>query len=92
MVFGMTLGTYTFVHVLFSLGDRLGIRRDARTAHRKTTRPLNGQRDRVRLSVRPPLTCAVEPGAHDYRQLVERKDLAAFETAPFEGDLRVVGW
>ena len=30
-------------------------------------------------------------GAHDYRQLVQRKDLAAFETAPLEADLRVVG-
>jgi uncharacterized protein len=30
-------------------------------------------------------------GAHDYRQLLEREDLAAFETAPFEADLRVVG-
>jgi hypothetical protein len=34
---------------------------------------------------------ADEPGAHDYRQLIERKDVAAFETAPFESDLRVVG-
>ena len=34
---------------------------------------------------------AADPGAHDYRQLVERKDLAAFETAPFGSDLRVVG-
>jgi hypothetical protein len=34
---------------------------------------------------------AAEPGAHDYRQLAERKDLAAFDTAPFESDLRVVG-
>jgi putative CocE/NonD family hydrolase len=34
---------------------------------------------------------AVEPGAHDYRQLALRKDLAVFETAPFPGDLRVVG-
>ena len=30
-------------------------------------------------------------GAHDYRQLVQRKDLAAFETAALEEDLRVVG-
>ena len=34
---------------------------------------------------------AAEPGAHDYRQLVERKDVAGFDTAPFESDLRVVG-
>jgi putative CocE/NonD family hydrolase len=30
-------------------------------------------------------------GAHDYRQLVERKDLAMFETTPLQDDLRVVG-
>jgi putative CocE/NonD family hydrolase len=30
-------------------------------------------------------------GAHDYRQLVQRKDLAVFDTAPLEDDLRVVG-
>jgi len=34
---------------------------------------------------------AADPGAHDYRGLVERKDVAAFETTPFETDLRVVG-
>jgi hypothetical protein len=34
---------------------------------------------------------AADLGAHDYRRLVERKDLAVFETAPFENDLRVVG-
>jgi uncharacterized protein len=30
-------------------------------------------------------------GAHDYRELIERKDVAAFETPPLEEDLRVVG-
>jgi uncharacterized protein len=30
-------------------------------------------------------------GAHDYRQLVEREDLAVFETTPLEADLTVVG-
>ncbi|HEY2944496.1 MAG TPA: CocE/NonD family hydrolase [Vicinamibacteria bacterium] len=34
---------------------------------------------------------AADSGAHDYRQLAERKDLACFDTAPFDGDLRVVG-
>jgi putative CocE/NonD family hydrolase len=34
---------------------------------------------------------AADPGAHDYRRLIERKDVAAFDTAPFESDLRVVG-
>jgi hypothetical protein len=34
---------------------------------------------------------AADYGAHDYRRLVEREDLAAFETAPLEEDLRVVG-
>jgi len=34
---------------------------------------------------------AADPGAHDYRRLLERKDLAAFETEPFESRLRVVG-
>ena len=34
---------------------------------------------------------APEPGAHDYRKLAEREDVVAFETAPFEDDLRVVG-
>lgn len=34
---------------------------------------------------------AAEPGAHDYRALALRKDLAVFETVPFPGDLRVVG-
>jgi putative CocE/NonD family hydrolase len=30
-------------------------------------------------------------GAHDYRALAERKDVAVFETAPLPDDLRVVG-
>jgi len=34
---------------------------------------------------------AADYGAHDYRRLVERKDVAVFETAPLEEDLRVVG-
>jgi putative CocE/NonD family hydrolase len=34
---------------------------------------------------------ATAPGAHDYRALLERRDVAAFETAPLEADLRVVG-
>jgi len=34
---------------------------------------------------------AADYGAHDYRQLVQRKDVAAFDTAPFESDLRVIG-
>jgi putative CocE/NonD family hydrolase len=34
---------------------------------------------------------AAESGAHDYRALVQRKDVAVFEAAPFESDLRVVG-
>jgi len=35
---------------------------------------------------------ATDAGAHDYRNLIERKeDVAAFDTAPFESDLRVVG-
>jgi len=34
---------------------------------------------------------AADYGAHDYRQLVQRKDLAVFDTAPLEDDLRVVG-
>jgi hypothetical protein len=34
---------------------------------------------------------AADAGAHDYRQLIERKDVAAFDTAPLESDLRVVG-
>jgi hypothetical protein len=34
---------------------------------------------------------AADYGAHDYRQLLEREDVAVFETAPFEQDLRVVG-
>lgn len=34
---------------------------------------------------------AADYGAHDYRQLPERKDVAVFETAPLEEDLRVVG-
>ncbi|HEY7509555.1 MAG TPA: CocE/NonD family hydrolase [Vicinamibacteria bacterium] len=34
---------------------------------------------------------ATEPGAHDYRRLVEREDLAVFETDPFEADTRVLG-
>jgi putative CocE/NonD family hydrolase len=34
---------------------------------------------------------AAEYGAHDYRGLAERKDVAVFETAPLEEDLRVVG-
>jgi putative CocE/NonD family hydrolase len=34
---------------------------------------------------------AAEAGAHDYRRLPLREDLAVFETVPFPGDLRVVG-
>ena len=34
---------------------------------------------------------ATETGAHDYRDLAGRPDVAVFETAPFESDLRVVG-
>jgi putative CocE/NonD family hydrolase len=34
---------------------------------------------------------ATEPGAHDYRALAERADVATFETAPLAADLRVVG-
>jgi len=34
---------------------------------------------------------APEPGAHDYRQLAARTDLVAFDSAPFETELRVVG-
>jgi putative CocE/NonD family hydrolase len=34
---------------------------------------------------------AADAGAHDYRQLADRKDLAVFETAPFDADLRVLG-
>lgn len=34
---------------------------------------------------------APEPGAHDYRQLAARTDVVAFDSAPFETDLRVVG-
>src|SRR6185295_11178060 len=34
---------------------------------------------------------AADYGAHDYRRLVERRDLAVFETTPFDADLRVVG-
>ena len=34
---------------------------------------------------------AAESGAHDYRGLIDRKDVVAFDTAPFESDLRVVG-
>jgi putative CocE/NonD family hydrolase len=34
---------------------------------------------------------APAPGAHDYRGLADRPDVAVFETEPFEADLRVVG-
>ena len=34
---------------------------------------------------------ATEPGAHDYRALVARKDLLVFETKPFAADTRVLG-
>lgn len=34
---------------------------------------------------------AADAGAHDYRRLIERKDLAVFDTEPFASDLRVVG-
>ena len=34
---------------------------------------------------------AADYGAHDYRRLAEREDVAVFETAPLEDDLRVVG-
>jgi putative CocE/NonD family hydrolase len=34
---------------------------------------------------------AADYGAHDYRRLVEREDLAVFETEPLAEDLRVVG-
>jgi putative CocE/NonD family hydrolase len=34
---------------------------------------------------------ATETGAHDYRALAQRPDVAVFETASFAGDLRVVG-
>jgi putative CocE/NonD family hydrolase len=34
---------------------------------------------------------ASEPGAHDYRGLAERGDVAVFETAPFDVDTRVLG-
>ncbi len=34
---------------------------------------------------------AGSPGAHDYRALIERPDVLAFETAPLAEDLRVVG-
>jgi uncharacterized protein len=34
---------------------------------------------------------AADAGAHDYRRLVERKDLAVFDTEPFATDLRVAG-
>jgi putative CocE/NonD family hydrolase len=34
---------------------------------------------------------AARPGAHDYRALAQRADVAVFETAPFDADLRVVG-
>jgi uncharacterized protein len=34
---------------------------------------------------------AGEPGAHDYRRLATRTDLVAFDSAPLEDDLRVVG-
>ncbi len=34
---------------------------------------------------------SAEPGAHDYSGLIERKDVVAFDTVPFESDLRVVG-
>jgi putative CocE/NonD family hydrolase len=34
---------------------------------------------------------ATDAGAHDYRALPDRADVVTFETAPLEGDLRVVG-
>lgn len=34
---------------------------------------------------------AADAGAHDYRDLAKLEDVVAFETAPFEEDLRVVG-
>ncbi len=34
---------------------------------------------------------ATDAGAHDYRKLSEREDVVAYETAPLEDDLRVVG-
>ncbi len=34
---------------------------------------------------------ATAPGAHDYRDLVKRKDVLVFETEPLEAELRVVG-
>jgi putative CocE/NonD family hydrolase len=34
---------------------------------------------------------ATEPGAHDYRRLADRADVAVFETEPFDGDVRVLG-
>ncbi|PYQ07510.1 MAG: hypothetical protein DMF82_03735 [Acidobacteria bacterium] len=34
---------------------------------------------------------AADAGAHDYRRLMDRKDLAVFDSEPFESDLRVVG-
>jgi uncharacterized protein len=34
---------------------------------------------------------AAEYGAHDYRRLVERKDLAVFETGAFDAEVRVLG-
>jgi uncharacterized protein len=34
---------------------------------------------------------AAEAGAHDYRKLAQLEGVVAFETAPFEDDLRVVG-
>lgn len=34
---------------------------------------------------------AAAPGAHDYRALPDRSDVAVFETEPFDANLRVVG-
>jgi putative CocE/NonD family hydrolase len=34
---------------------------------------------------------AADYGAHDYREMARREDVAVFETAPLEEDLRVVG-
>jgi putative CocE/NonD family hydrolase len=34
---------------------------------------------------------AADAGAHDYRALADRADVAVFETAPFEADTRVLG-
>jgi putative CocE/NonD family hydrolase len=34
---------------------------------------------------------AADSGAHDYRALADRADVAVFETAPFEADTRVLG-